>query len=36
MVLIFILGLVTLLDLAGEWVRRQVATRVPANALRAR
>ncbi|HEY5953378.1 MAG TPA: phosphonate ABC transporter, permease protein PhnE [Terrimicrobiaceae bacterium] len=28
-VLIFILGLVTLLDLAGEWVRRQVAPRVP-------
>ena len=32
-VLIFILGLVTVLDLAGEWVRRQVAPRVPGNAL---
>ncbi len=32
-VLIFILGLVTLLDLAGEWVRRQVAPRVPGTAL---
>jgi ABC-type phosphate/phosphonate transport system permease subunit len=31
-VLIFILGLVTLLDLAGEWVRRQVALRAPDNA----
>jgi len=28
-VLLFILGLVTLLDLAGEWVRRQVAPRIP-------
>ena len=32
-VLIFILGLVTFLDLAGEWVRRQVAPRVPGTAL---
>jgi phosphonate transport system permease protein len=32
-VLIFILGLVTLLDLAGEWVRRQVAPRIPGAAL---
>jgi len=32
-VLIFILGLVTLLDLAGEWVRRQVAPRVPGTSL---
>ena len=32
-VLIFILGLVTFLDLAGEWVRRQVAPRVPCTAL---
>ena len=32
-VLIFILGLVTLLDLAGEWVRRQVAPRIPGTAL---
>jgi phosphonate transport system permease protein len=28
-VLLFILALVTLLDLAGEWVRRQVAPRIP-------
>lgn len=33
-VLIFILGLVTLLDLAGEWIRRQVAPRVPDTAPR--
>ena len=32
-VLVFILGLVTLLDLAGEWVRKQVAPRVPGSAL---
>jgi phosphonate transport system permease protein len=32
-VLIFILGLVTLLDLAGEWVRRQVAPRIPGTPL---
>jgi phosphonate transport system permease protein len=32
-VLIFILGLVTILDLAGEWVRRQVAPRVPGTLL---
>jgi phosphonate transport system permease protein len=32
-VLIFILVLVTLLDLAGEWVRRQVAPRIPGTAL---
>ncbi|HEY5705230.1 MAG TPA: phosphonate ABC transporter, permease protein PhnE [Terrimicrobiaceae bacterium] len=32
-VLIFILGLVTLLDFAGEWVRRQVAPRIPGSAL---
>jgi len=34
-VLIFILGLVTLLDLAGEWVRRQVAPRIPGTPLAA-
>jgi phosphonate transport system permease protein len=28
-VLLFILALVTLLDLAGEWVRKQVAPRIP-------
>ena len=28
-VLLFILALVTLLDVAGEWVRRQVAPRIP-------
>ena len=28
-VLLFILALVTLLDLAGDWVRRQVAPRIP-------
>ncbi len=32
-VLIFILVLVTLLDLAGEWVRRQVAPRVPGSPI---
>jgi phosphonate transport system permease protein len=32
-VLIFILGLVTLLDLAGEWVRQQVAPRISGSLL---
>lgn len=32
-VLLYILGLVTLLDLAGEWVRRQVAPRVPGSPI---
>jgi phosphonate transport system permease protein len=32
-VLIFILGLVTFLDLTGEWVRRQVAPRISGPAL---
>jgi len=32
-VLVFILGLVTLLDVAGEWVRRQVAPRIPGTPL---
>jgi phosphonate transport system permease protein len=32
-VLVFILGLVTALDLAGEWVRKQVAPRVSGSAL---
>ncbi len=32
-VLLFILALVTLLDLAGEWVRRQVAPRIPGTPL---
>jgi phosphonate ABC transporter permease subunit PhnE len=34
-VLLFILGLVTLLDLAGEWVRRQVAPRIPGTPIAA-
>jgi phosphonate transport system permease protein len=32
-VLLFILALVTLLDLAGEWVRRQVAPRIPGSPI---
>jgi phosphonate ABC transporter permease subunit PhnE len=32
-VLLFILGLVTLLDLAGEWVRRHVAPRFPGSPI---
>jgi phosphonate transport system permease protein len=32
-VLLFILVLVTLLDLAGEWVRRQVAPRIPGSPI---
>ena len=34
-VLVFILGLVTVLDLAGEWVRKQVAPRISGSALAA-
>jgi phosphonate transport system permease protein len=34
-VLLFILALVTLLDLAGEWVRRQVAPRIPGSPIAA-
>ena len=34
-VLLFILALVTLLDVAGEWVRRQVAPRIPGTPISA-